>query len=92
MNENIKHIREILEHATMHEPTRIEAQVCVDLLEHDLNERRCSFYRLTGDLLAAIATANADGKSGYDTLAQDDWENVLRLAECVRQEMIGAAQ
>jgi len=36
MNENIRHLREILEHATMHEPTRIEAMVCLDLLEADM--------------------------------------------------------
>ena len=91
-NENIKHLRQILEHATMHEPTRIEAQVCVDLLEHDLNECRCSFHRLTGDLLAAIAQADHDAKSGFDTLAMHQWDEILRLAAIVRQERIGAAQ
>jgi len=40
MNENIKHLRQILENATMHEPTRIEAQVCLDLLEADFREAR----------------------------------------------------
>lgn len=36
IGEGIKHLRDILEHATMHEPTRMEAQVCVDLLEKDV--------------------------------------------------------
>ena len=92
MNENIKQLRQIIEHATMHEPTRIEAQVCVDLLEHDLNECQCSFHRLVGDLLDAIASADHDSKSGFDTLASAEWDNVLRLAAIVRQERIGAQQ
>lgn len=47
MNENIKHLREIIEHAVPAEttsgqpsPTLAEAQVCLDLLEADFTEAR----------------------------------------------------
>jgi hypothetical protein len=46
MNENLKHLRQIIAHATMHDPTRTEAMVCLDLLEADMRDAHAAIFPL----------------------------------------------
>jgi len=78
MTENIKHMRQIIEHNIQHESTRIEASVVLDLIELEMRERtKLAYHTAPGELEFAPEgwTWKQQAARNYDRLINAEREN-----------------